>query len=333
MTAIAEARRGRLAGRAARVATRPTQAICAATRSSPRTAEGFARYLDEHVAAPAADERTGRGAPDRAPSPACSRASRHVAVGALSPIPGRRGAARPRARRAGGMRVSMLGSAQHNYFTDGGRELFDCAAQGRIDAFFLGGGQIDGAANINLVGIGDYPQSEGPLRRLVRLGLPLLPRAARDPVPRGAHAADARRAGRFRQRARRQPARRLPAGRARRARDRAAACSASTATRPASGWPASTRARRVEDDPRRHRASTSTSAERVPETPGPTRRRSASCAARSAARSPRPTRSSPRGCSGMRADRRLATYDGEMRRRVLGADVLPALSAALMSTL
>ena len=34
------------------------------------------------------------------------------------------------------------------------------AAQGRIDAFFLGGGQIDGQANINLVGTGDYPTSD-----------------------------------------------------------------------------------------------------------------------------------------------------------------------------
>ena len=58
------------------------------------------------------------------------------------------------------MRVSLLGSARHNFFTEGGRELFDCAAQGRIDAFFLGGAQIDGGANINLVGIGGYPQSE-----------------------------------------------------------------------------------------------------------------------------------------------------------------------------
>ena len=58
------------------------------------------------------------------------------------------------------MRVSLLGSARHNFFTDGGRELFDCAAQGRIDAFFLGGAQIDGAANVNLVGIGGYPRSE-----------------------------------------------------------------------------------------------------------------------------------------------------------------------------
>jgi glutaconate CoA-transferase, subunit B len=53
----------------------------------------------------------------------------------------------------------VLGSAQHNPFTDGGVELFDCAAQGRIDAFFLGGGQIDGKANINLVGVGGYPHS------------------------------------------------------------------------------------------------------------------------------------------------------------------------------
>jgi glutaconate CoA-transferase subunit B len=34
--------------------------------------------------------------------------------------------------------------------------LFDCAGQGRIDVFFLSGGQIDGAGNINLVSIGDY---------------------------------------------------------------------------------------------------------------------------------------------------------------------------------
>ena len=53
--------------------------------------------------------------------------------------------------------VTTIGSRRHNPFTDGGRELFDCAAQGRIDAFFLSGGQIDGAGNVNLVGTGDYP--------------------------------------------------------------------------------------------------------------------------------------------------------------------------------
>jgi glutaconate CoA-transferase subunit B len=84
---------------------------------------------------------------------------RHVAVGAASPIPGA-AALLARERSNGRLRVSILGSARHNPFTDGGKEQFYCAAEGRIDAFFLGGGQIDGAANINLVGIGDYPQSK-----------------------------------------------------------------------------------------------------------------------------------------------------------------------------
>lgn len=57
------------------------------------------------------------------------------------------------------MRVTVLGSLRNNFFTSGGVELFDLAAQGRIDAFFLGGGQIDGQANINLVGTGSYPRN------------------------------------------------------------------------------------------------------------------------------------------------------------------------------
>ncbi len=83
----------------------------------------------------------------------------HVAVGASSPVPGS-AALLARARSGGTLRVSLLGSRQHNPFTDGGKELFDCAAQGRIDAFFLSGGQIDGHGNINLVGLGGYPQSK-----------------------------------------------------------------------------------------------------------------------------------------------------------------------------
>jgi glutaconate CoA-transferase subunit B len=83
----------------------------------------------------------------------------HVAVGAASPVPGA-AALLARARSQGNLRVSLLGSRRHNAFTDGGKELFDCAAQGRIDAFFLGGAQIDGEANINLVGVGDYPKSK-----------------------------------------------------------------------------------------------------------------------------------------------------------------------------
>ena len=85
---------------------------------------------------------------------------RHVAVGASSPIPAA-GAMLRRALDAGrrDVRISILGSERHNFFTNGSAELFDCAAQGRIDAFFLGGGQIDGEGNINLVGAGDYPRS------------------------------------------------------------------------------------------------------------------------------------------------------------------------------
>ena len=81
--------------------------------------------------------------------------TRHVAIGAASPIPA---AAALLARECGNGRpqVSLLGSRRQSFFTDGGRELFDCAGQGRIDAFFLSGGQIDGAGNINLVGIGDH---------------------------------------------------------------------------------------------------------------------------------------------------------------------------------
>ena len=85
--------------------------------------------------------------------------SRHVAVGASSPIPGS-AALLARHLSGGGMRVSVLGSRALQSFTDGGVEIFDLAAQGRIDAFFLGGGQIDGAGNINLVGVGDYPRQK-----------------------------------------------------------------------------------------------------------------------------------------------------------------------------
>jgi glutaconate CoA-transferase subunit B len=84
---------------------------------------------------------------------------RHIAVGNASPIPATAALlARERGHANGVNRpyVSLLQSRKHNFFTDGGRELFDCAGQGRIDVFFLSGGQIDGQGNINLVNIGDY---------------------------------------------------------------------------------------------------------------------------------------------------------------------------------
>jgi glutaconate CoA-transferase subunit B len=75
--------------------------------------------------------------------------ARHIAVGAASPIP----AAACWLVRALGhpVRLSLLHRPTGNPFTEGSRELFDLAGQGRIDLFFLGGGQIDGKANINLV--------------------------------------------------------------------------------------------------------------------------------------------------------------------------------------
>ena len=85
--------------------------------------------------------------------------ARHIAVGAASPIPATAALlARERANlhNLDSPYVSLLGSRAHTFFTDGARELFDCAGQGRIDVFFLSGGQIDGEGNINLVSVGDY---------------------------------------------------------------------------------------------------------------------------------------------------------------------------------
>jgi glutaconate CoA-transferase subunit B len=82
---------------------------------------------------------------------------RHIAVGAASPIPGS-AALLARAQARHPVRVSILDNRRLTHWSDGSKELFDCAAQGRIDAFFLGGAQIDGQANVNLVGLGEYPK-------------------------------------------------------------------------------------------------------------------------------------------------------------------------------
>lgn len=81
--------------------------------------------------------------------------ARHIAVGAASPIPA---AACWLVKHKGhAVRLSLLHKRHGNPFTSGTQELFDLTGQGRIDLFFLGGGQIDGQANINLVGTGDWP--------------------------------------------------------------------------------------------------------------------------------------------------------------------------------
>lgn len=87
-------------------------------------------------------------------------AVRHVAVGAASPIPGS-AVLLAREVTGGRPRASIIHGEANNPFTDGSREIFDCAGQGRIDVFFLGGVQIDGEANVNLVGtVGEagYPE-------------------------------------------------------------------------------------------------------------------------------------------------------------------------------
>jgi glutaconate CoA-transferase subunit B len=74
---------------------------------------------------------------------------RHAAIGASSPIP----AAGCLLKKISDpeFRVSLQQRRAANPFTEGSRELFDLAGQGRIDTFFLGGAQIDGTGAINLV--------------------------------------------------------------------------------------------------------------------------------------------------------------------------------------
>ncbi|HLX80829.1 MAG TPA: CoA-transferase [Burkholderiales bacterium] len=86
----------------------------------------------------------------------------HVAVGAASPIPAT-AAFFSKASYNKKLRISLLHKRAGNPFTEGSRELFDLAGQGRIDVFFLGGAQIDGDANINLVQAEDkrFPGSFG----------------------------------------------------------------------------------------------------------------------------------------------------------------------------
>jgi len=75
--------------------------------------------------------------------------ARHAAIGASSPIPATGCFLRKQVDP--GFRVSLQQRRAANPFTEGSRELFDLAGQGRIDTFFLGGAQIDGSGAINLV--------------------------------------------------------------------------------------------------------------------------------------------------------------------------------------
>jgi glutaconate CoA-transferase subunit B len=81
--------------------------------------------------------------------------TRHIAVGAASPIPA--AACWLCVKQGDPIRLSLLHKRSGNPFTEGSRELFDLTGQGRVDLFFLGGGEIDGQANLNLIGTGEWP--------------------------------------------------------------------------------------------------------------------------------------------------------------------------------
>src|ERR1700712_1999071 len=83
------------------------------------------------------------------------RGRKYIAVGANLPIPAS-AALLARRRSGGALRVDMLGSRKFDTLPGLGG-LYDFACQGRYDGFFLSPGQIDGAGNINLVGVGSYP--------------------------------------------------------------------------------------------------------------------------------------------------------------------------------
>ena len=72
-----------------------------------------------------------------------------IGVGVLSPIPGA-ASILAKIEAEDKKRVIILGSEQAPYAPESATEIFDIAAQGKLDSFFLSGGQIDSHANINL---------------------------------------------------------------------------------------------------------------------------------------------------------------------------------------
>jgi glutaconate CoA-transferase, subunit B len=84
---------------------------------------------------------------------------RNVAVGSSSPVAAA-GALLAQTLSNGVTRALIFRNNIRDPFPESGSELYDRIGQGRIDVFFLSGGQIDGQANLNMVGVGGYPNSQ-----------------------------------------------------------------------------------------------------------------------------------------------------------------------------
>ena len=78
-----------------------------------------------------------------------------VAVGTLSPLPAA-GVLLARARHAPRATVIIINHEDYWPFHNGSKEFYDFAQRGKLDLFFLSGGQIDQFGNLNLIAIGDH---------------------------------------------------------------------------------------------------------------------------------------------------------------------------------
>jgi glutaconate CoA-transferase subunit B len=94
-----------------------------------------------------------------------------VATGSSSPV---QAAAALLAQRLypGRTKALIFRNNIHDPFPESGGEIYDRIGQGRIDVFFLSGGQIDGRANINMIGVGAYPRT--PVRFPGNHGTPFI---------------------------------------------------------------------------------------------------------------------------------------------------------------
>jgi glutaconate CoA-transferase, subunit B len=94
-----------------------------------------------------------------------------VATGSSSPVPAA-GALLAQILHPGRTRALVFRNNINDPFPESGSEIYDRIGQGRIDVFFLSGGQIDGQANLNMIGVGAYPRT--PVRFPGNHGTPFI---------------------------------------------------------------------------------------------------------------------------------------------------------------